>query len=410
MYSVVLVFATLAVIVVLLNRKVKLGYAMLAGSAIIFFAAAPTAAKLEAAVRATATGRATWEIVLALYFVMCLEFQLRTGGVIDGMMTAARRIFRSESFLLMLMPSFLGFLPSLGGAIFSAPLVENAAKPFDLSPERKTAINYWFRHVWEYSNPIFTGMLLASQLSGIPLGELVFHMAWATAVALLFGWLLLVAPLRPVTGAAVHTAGPGADRDSWRYIFLATGPIVANFALVVFFRLSAAVSMALVVAAMAVILRQNAAALRAMLNHALDGKLLWGVAGILFFQQILSQSGVIGEFTVLMNSLAVPAMTVVGVIALLGGLLTGTSQGFVAITFPFIALLSPGNLDLVMVCFVMGMAGQMLSPAHLCLLVTLDYFKADFLRSLRPIFLLEAALVATAYAVVSLWGNGGAGL
>jgi integral membrane protein (TIGR00529 family) len=402
MYSVVLVFVTLAVIVVLLNRKVKLGLAMLAGSAIIFFATSPTPAKLWAAAAATATGGATWEIMLALYFVMCLEFQLRTGGVIDGMMTAARRIFRSERFLLMLMPSFLGFLPSLGGAIFSAPLVENAARPYNLSPERKTAINYWFRHVWEYTNPIFTGMLLASQLSGIPLGELVAHMMWATGLALVIGWLLMLAPLKPVAGAAAPAAAPGAGRDNWRYIFLATGPILANFALVVFFRLSAALSMALVVAAMALILRQSAASVRAMLAHALDGKLLWGVVGILFFQQVLSRSGIIGDFTVLMNSLAVPAMTVVGVIAFLGGLLTGTSQGFVAIAFPFIALLSPGNLDLVMICFVMGMAGQMLSPAHLCLLVTLDYFQADFLRSLRPVLALEAVLVAAAYAVISL--------
>ncbi len=405
MFSVVLVCVTLAVIVFLLNRKVKMGLAMLAGSAIIFFASGPTPAKLWAAVAATAAGRATWEILLALYFVMCLEFQLRTGGIIDGLMAAARKIFRSDRFLLALMPAFLGFLPSLGGAIFSAPLVENAAKPFGLSPARKTAINYWFRHVWEFSNPIFTGMLLASQLSGIPLGDLVYQMLWATVLALVVGWLLLISPLKPAAGTATgHPVPPADDPASRRFIFLAAGPILANFALVVFFKLSAAVSMALVVAAMVPIIRQNAASLRAMLAHALDGKLLWGIVGILFFQRILSESGVIGDVAALMNDLAVPATAVVGVIAFLGGLLTGTSQGFVAITFPFIALLSPGNLTLVTVCFVLGMAGQMLSPAHLCLLVTLDYFKADFLRSLRPVAVLEVVMVAAACAVVSWWG------
>lgn len=401
MYSVVLVFVALAVIVILLNRKVKLGLAMLAGAAIIFFGAAPTLAKLQTAVWSTATAAATWEIVLALYFVMCLEFQLRTSGVVDGMMAACRRIFRSDRFLLLLMPSFMGFLPSLGGAIFSAPLVESAAKQYDITPERKTAINYWFRHVWEYTNPIMTGMLLVSQLSGIPLGDLVYHMLWLTVVALLIGWLALVAPLKPAAGAGGLGAGPAAERGSWRYIFLACGPIVANFALVVFFRQSAALSMALVVATMVLVLRQNAASIRAMLAHALDGKLLWGVAGVLFFQQVLSRSGVIADFTVLLNSLGVTAATVVGLIAFLGGLLTGTSQGFVAIAFPFIALLSPGNLDLVMICFVMGMAGEMLSPAHLCLLVTLEYFKADFFRSLRPVAALEAVLVAAMYAAVN---------
>ncbi len=399
MSSVALVFVTLAVIVFLLNRKVKMGLAMVAGAAIIFFATGPTTAKLWAAAAATATGRATWEIVLALYFVMCLEYQLRTGGIIDGMMAAARRLFRSDRFLLVLMPSFLGFLPSLGGAIFSAPLVENAAKPFGLSAERKTTINYWFRHVWEFTNPIFTGMLLASQLSGIPLGELVSSMLWVTAWALAIGWLALISPLKAAAASAYQPAAD--DGTGRRYLLLAAGPILANFALVVLFKLSAAVSMALVVASMALILRQRAADIGAMLAHALDGKLLGGVAGILFFQHILSSSGVIGDITVLMNGLAVPATAVIGVVAFLGGLLTGTSQGFVAITFPFIALLSPGDLTLVMICFVTGTAGHMLSPAHLCLLVTLDYFQDDFLRSLRPIFALEALMVAAAFAVAA---------
>jgi integral membrane protein (TIGR00529 family) len=403
MSSVLVVCAALAVIAVLLNRKVHIGLAMLAGTAIIFFASEPTPAKFFAAVWATASGWTTWEIVLALYFVMCLEFQLRTGGIIDGLMTAARRIFRSDRALLALMPSFMGFLPSLGGAIFSAPLVASAARSFVISPERKTAINYWFRHVWEFTNPIFTGMLLASQLSGIPLGELVSHMAWVTGLAFAAGWLLMIAPLRAAAGAAPQPAA-AADHDSRRYLALAIGPILANFVLVVFFRLSASLSMALVVAAMALLLGQKGASIRAMLAHALDGRLLWGVASILLFQQVLGRAGIMGDITALLNDMAVPATVVIGIIAFLGGLLTGTSQGFVAITFPFIALLSPGDLNLVLVCFVLGMAGEMISPAHLCLLVTLDYFKADFLRSLRPVAVLEAVMVAAACAAVALGG------
>ncbi len=141
-----------------------------------------------------------------------------------------------------------------------------------------------------------------------------------------------------------------------------------------------------------------------MLAHALDGRLLWGIAGILFFQRILTGAGVIGDVTALLNDLAVPTTVVIGVIGFLGGLLTGTAQGFVAISFPFIALLSPGDINLVTVGFVLGMAGQMLSPAHLCLLVTLDYFKADFLRSMRPVVAMEAVMMAAAYAVIWFMG------
>lgn len=404
MFAVLKIFLTLALIVFLLNRKVKMGNAMLAGSGVLFLLSGLTPTHLFTALSTTITSYNTWEILLALYFVMCLEYQLRTGGIIDGLMAASRKLLHSDRILLALMPAFLGFLPSLGGAIFSAPLVENAAKPYKLSGETRTAINYWFRHVWEFSNPILTSMLLASQLSGLPLSALIANMVWLTIFSLLIGWLLFITPLKnrqdiAVQPAAATVSSAGTD---YRYIALAAGPIVVNFFLIVFLKLSASLSMGLVVAGMMFILHQRLPDVRAMLRHALDGKLLWGIAAILFFQKILAQSGVVQEVAVLLNSLDVPAVAIIGIIAFTAGLLTGTAQGFIVITFPFLLALAPGDINMVMVCFVTGTAGQMLSPAHLCLLVTLDYFKADFLKTLRPIALLEVVMLAAAFLFIAL--------
>ncbi|WP_312522287.1 DUF401 family protein [Anaerospora sp.] len=400
MFAVLKVLATLAVIVIALNRKVKMGNAMLAGSAILFILSEPTLAKLANAALRTATSHSTWEILFALYFVMCLEYQFRTGGIIDGLMATARSLLRSDRVLLAMMPAFLGFLPSLGGAIFSAPLVESASKPFSLSAETKTAINYWFRHIWEYTNPIFTGMLLASQISGLSLNALISHMAWLTVLSAVIGWLLLISPLKKnqLSGNTVIISDSGST--SYHFLLLATAPIIANFILVVFLKMPASISMALVVGAMILVLRQSLTDIRAMLLHALDSKLLWGIVGILFFQQVLQQSGAINEIALLLNAISIPATVVIGIIAFVAGLLTGTSQGFVAIAFPFIAVMAPGDLTLAMISFVMGTAGQMLSPAHMCLLVTLDYFHADFLKTLRPVFILNVIMIVAAYASI----------
>jgi hypothetical protein len=400
MFAVIKVLVTLAVIVIALNRKVKMGNAMLAGSVVLFLLSQPTMEKLVTATLRTATSHSTWEILFALYFVMCLEYQFRTGGIIDGLMATARSLLKSDRVLLAMMPAFLGFLPSLGGAIFSAPLVESASKPYSLSAETKTAINYWFRHVWEYTNPIFTGMLLASQISGLSLNSLISHMAWLTVLSAVIGWLLLISPLKQNLPTSSTTGTAGSDSTSYHYLLLATAPIVANFILVVFLKLPASISMALVVGAMIFVLRQNLPDIRAMLLHALDSKLLWGIIGILFFQQILQQSGAIDEIALLLNAVSIPATVVIGIIAFVAGLLTGTSQGFVAIAFPFIAVMAPGDLTLAMISFVMGTAGQMLSPAHMCLLVTLDYFNADFVKTLRPVFILNIIMIAAAYASI----------
>lgn len=400
MFAVLKVLATLTVIVIALNRKVKMGNAMLAGSTILFILSEPTLAKLATAALRTATSHSTWEILFALYFVMCLEYQFRTGGIIDGLMATARSLLRSDRVLLAMMPAFLGFLPSLGGAIFSAPLVESASKPYSLSAEMKTAINYWFRHVWEYTNPIFTGMLLASQISGLSLNALISHMAWLTVLSAVIGWLLLISPIKKNRPAGNNDATSEAGSTSYHFLLLATAPIIANFILVVFLKLPASISMALVVGTMILVLRQSLPDIRAMLLHALDSKLLWGIVGILFFQQILQQSGAINEIALLLNAVSIPPTVVIGIIAFVAGLLTGTSQGFVAIAFPFIAVMAPGDLTLAMISFVMGTAGQMLSPAHMCLLVTLDYFNADFLKTLRPVFILNMIMIVAAYASI----------
>jgi hypothetical protein len=62
-------------------------------------------------------------------------------------------------------------------------------------------------------------------------------------------------------------------------------------------------------------------------------------------------------------------------------MLTGVPSAIVGIGFPvllpFIVTLGEVNLNYVMFAFVGGYMGHMLSPMHLCLVVTSDYFKAD---------------------------------
>ena len=51
-----------------------------------------------------------------------------------------------------------------------------------------------------------------------------------------------------------------------------------------------------------------------------------------------------------------------------------------------------------------GVAGQMLTPTHMCFIVTLDYFKADFFKTLKPMFILEVMLL-TVFSIYT-WFTG----
>lgn len=77
------------------------------------------------------------------------------------------------------------------------------------------------------------------------------------------------------------------------------------------------------------------------------------------------------------------------------GLLTGVNQAFVAISFPLLVpVIGTGTPDMVLLTFayVSGFAGILLSPAHLCLALTADYFKAE-MRDVYRILIWPVAAV-----------------
>ena len=74
------------------------------------------------------------------------------------------------------------------------------------------------------------------------------------------------------------------------------------------------------------------------------------------------------------------------------------SQGHVAIVMPIVAAISAGNLNLAGIAMAFGVAGQMLTPTHVCLIVTIDYFKTDLLKTLKPILICEI-LILTVFSI-----------
>ena len=77
------------------------------------------------------------------------------------------------------------------------------------------------------------------------------------------------------------------------------------------------------------------------------------------------------------------------------GLLTGVNQAFVSISFPLlIPVFGQGNPDMVLVMFayVSGFVGILLSPAHLCLVLTVEYFRTD-IRDVYKILILPSSIV-----------------
>ncbi|WP_293556253.1 DUF401 family protein [Phascolarctobacterium sp.] len=389
-----LLIIAMAIIILMLRRHIPIGPCMLTGGLFIWLMKTPELHYLTQAFSETLSLPRTYDIIFALYFVMCLEIELRTSGALAGMVHALQRIFSSNRVTLAVMPAFLGLLPSLGGARFSAPIVEEASKGLGLTSDHQSAINFWFRHIFEFSSPIIPGMIMACNIAGVAYSEFITHLCWLTVLMFSVGWFVLIRPIK-ADSIKENTGTQAADEQGWQDLWLSLSPVILTFVLVVFFNMNASVGMGVVTAGLFIVLHftKREVSLKEVVVGAIDMKMFFNVLCILYFIQILTVTQVLQEIVTAFQSSPLPVPVIIACVSFIIGVLTGMSQGHVAIIMPIIAAMQTGSLNLAGVAMAFGVAGQMLTPTHMCLVVTVDYFKANFFKTLKPVLIGEVMLL-----------------
>ena len=388
------VIAAMILIVVLLRFKVLIGPAILSGGLLIWLFESRSFEKLWIAFTETLTMQRTWDLLLCLYFVMCLEVELRKSGSLHGMVVTLRNIFSSNKVTLAFMPAFLGLLPSLGGARFSAPIVQEASEGIAVDDEEKSAINLWFRHIFEFSNPLMPGVILACGIANVSIGDLIDQVGWVTILCFVLGWIFLIIPLK-ITDLEKATNTQHDRTIDWKSLVLAFGPIVTSFLLIVAFNVQAALAMGLVVVAFIPLYFwfKRPISVKSVFTESLDKKLFFNVICILYFIQLLTVIGTLDEIVSVFNNSSLPQAVIIACLSFIFGVMTGMGQGYIAIVMPIVALMAPGNIVLVGIAMVYGMAGQMVTPTHLCILVTVEYFKCRLWKTIGKCGVLSLLMV-----------------
>ncbi len=391
----------LLIIILLLRKKLQIGTCMLFGGLFIWLVRSSDPADLMTALVSTFSQYRTYDIILALYFVMCLEIELRMSGALTDMVKALRRIFSSVKVLLATMPAFLGLLPSVGGARFSAPIVEELSEDLSITAAHKAAINFWFRHLFEFSSPIIPGMIMACSIAGVTFGDFLCHLSWVTVLAFSVGWSVLIRPIK-IKGEAKLKETAAEIKHENNGLIIAIGSIVSIFSIVVLGGFNASTATAIVVTAMFFVLMivRRFVSAKDIFIGAFDWKMVVNIACILYFVEMLTVTDVLHEIVAAFQNSPLSVPVIIACVSLIIGILTGMSQGHVAIVMPIVAAMGTGNLDLAGVAMAFGVAGQMLTPTHFCLIVTIDYFKTDIFSTLKPVLICEI-IILTIFSIYS---------
>ena len=388
----------LALIVALLRLRWNLGLVLLLAAALTgWLFGRPAADLVLDAVQAT-FDPLTLLLVAIVLLITFLGEVLRSTLQLEGLIRSLSHLFADTRWLLALIPMLIGMLPMVGGAMFSAPMVDEASRRLDVDRENRTFLNYWFRHAMEPVFPLYPSLVVAAGLMGVPVQRLTLTQ-WPLFVAALAGGIVF--GLLGTRQVAVEAAGRPERRETLVLLLKSVWPILLVLGLSIALKVDLIVSLVVTLVLLAVVMRLGPGRLWETARRTpLD--IVPIIVGAMVFQRVLQASGAVEAISASLAELGIPLGVVVFAVPFVPGFLTGLAVAAFAIGFPIVfPLVGP---DVVgsgygLLAYTGGLVGLMLTPVHLCLSLTRTYFKAEWggvYRRLLPaagLMILTAAIV-----------------
>jgi hypothetical protein len=335
----------------------------------------------------------TLNLLSIILLVLYLGNFLQSRGNFKRMVDALKNIVQDPRLILAIPSAFIGLLPMMAGAMMGAPIVEEAGKRWNLTPAWKTFFNYWFRHIWEYSWPLYVNLILAAAIVKIPIKKISFVQFPFTVLAAAAGLVVLFKHV-PYLPKEKENSEKRYLHNTFR-VFFSIWPILLTIILIFIFRVPMLLSLGLASFLTQIFSRLKIRERWKIIQESISLKIVLLVASLMVFKRILEVSGAMDSVVRVIRPEGISAYILLFAAPFFVGLLTGVNQAVVAIAFPLLVpIMGTGRPDMVLVMFayVSGFVGILLSPAHLCLALTADYFKAE-LRDVYKILIWPVSVV-----------------
>lgn len=314
-------------------------------------------------------------LMVAFLLVFYLSNLLTDSGILSNMLISLERIIRDIRFVIISLPFMIGLVPAPSGAMLSAPFVQELGSRIGMSSEKKLIINYWFRHITEYLNPVYPGPILAVAIAGITFKDLFVINLPIMIFDFVLGFILFVARVKgDLLNKEKVTIG------DLKVILNGTLPILIAISLPIVIRLNLALSIAISIALVVILNRVKLQLLKGIIRKSLKYDILLLIFSVMFFKNVLENSKAIELVSKAFMDYNVPHFLIIVILPLIIGFITGITIGYVGLAFPLLLPFFKENLSLFMLAYVSGYVGVLLSPTHLCFSVTQKYFNASYAK------------------------------
>lgn len=359
------------------------------------------------------TSEASVNTVIVIYIITFLQLLLEKRGMLTRAEEAMLGLFNNRRINALAVPIFIGLMPAPSAVTLAAPIVDKACGDY-LDKNEKTFLTSFYRHVPESTMPTYSSVLIACQLSGIPIASYLIFMVPMVAALILIPYFIYLTKIPKETGLAPSDDKPG----DLKKLFASLWPIIFIIVLVIGLQQTAkfvpaisalpiditSVSFVAVVVLLLFMLINKITfeEIKPLFVKAFHPNMILSTLAIMVFKDIVARTGVISLLPPLFSKLPIPSFLIFAIIIFLGSIISG-QMAILAIVLPLAFSTIPGasvSLLVLFMCF--GHAAMQISPTHICLYLATDYFKTemkDLLAKTAPVISIFCA-TATAYYIL----------
>ena len=406
--------AVFALLVLLLRLRVNIGLCILSGALAVALLTGISPSGWPLLIVESLTRPDFLLLCAMVFFILLLSAVQDATGQSRKLVDGLKLYLDKPRLRLVIFPALVGLLPMPGGALFSCPMIEATAKDMQVNNEKKGLINYWFRHIWETAWPLYPGYALVCTLVGISLAELCKYTFPLVFLAFGAGWFYYVRDITPSSLPKDGSCRTGdeniarQDKDlsnSWAdsdttgkdetlaQVLMHALPIGITLAGAVFFAIllgylapdmpgQVSFSLSLVCAIATAFWQGHMRPGKHLFRLAFSrntGRIMLLLASIYIFKECIGSGGLIQDLSTFGDNSLLILLSFI-ILPFVSGVLTGIMVGFVGVSFPILLAIldhSPLKeylLPLVVLAIIAGNCGQLLSPLHVCLVVTCEFF------------------------------------
>ena len=391
----------IATIILLIKKKWKLEYVILWASLLagVFFNLSPI--QIGNNFVLALIDPATLKLIGIIVLVYILSGVLRKVESLRDLVDSLQGLVKDYRLTLAFIPALLGLIPMPAGAMFSAPMVKEVGGRVGLTPEEETFVNYWFRHIWEFVWPLFPGIILFAGLLKVEIQEVILVQFPLTIATVIVGFVWEYKNLKKDTTLINR-------KDilfNLKKLFFGIWPILLIIILVLGTKTDLLFSLVIVILSLIFsnIKKISLKMLKDIIRNDIDLSVVILIAGIMIFKRILQVSGGIEIIPEAFAKLGVHPFIVLFSIPFFIGMMTGMGTAALGIGLPVllpIIVQGEANLYYAMLAFTGSFVGVMISPMHLCLVVTRNYFKVDMGKIYKMLILPLTIIILSALILV----------